>query len=68
MQFESINDFIAMGGYAFYVWTGVGLVVGMIAGLIYWTKKERTATFEAINEQLRIAKLRKQQRNSEMSL
>ncbi|AWB67399.1 heme exporter protein CcmD [Saccharobesus litoralis] len=68
MQFSSLNDFFAMGGYAGYVWSGVGLVFTLLA-LLYWLSiKERKATFNQIEEKLRIEKLRRQQQNSEMTL
>ena len=35
MQFESFADFIAMGGYGFYVWLSFGSGLLLIAALIW---------------------------------
>ena len=34
MQFDSFSDFIAMGGYGFYVWLSFGLCVLLMVGII----------------------------------
>ncbi len=40
MQWNSFNDFLAMGGYAFYVWGSIGAcVLGM--GIEIWILKLR---------------------------
>ncbi|OCQ23902.1 heme exporter protein CcmD [Pseudoalteromonas luteoviolacea] len=35
MQFESFSDFIAMGGYGFYVWLSFGSCLAIILGLLF---------------------------------
>ncbi|MEI5638224.1 MULTISPECIES: heme exporter protein CcmD [unclassified Pseudoalteromonas] len=34
MQFESFSDFLAMGGYGFYVWLSYGTCVLILVGLL----------------------------------
>ncbi len=33
MQFDSVADFLAMGGYAAYVWPAFGLATAVLLGL-----------------------------------
>jgi len=35
MQFDSINAFLAMGGYGFYVWLSYGVSIFTLALLIF---------------------------------
>lgn len=35
MQFDSFSDFLAMGGYGFYVWLSFGISAALILGLIF---------------------------------
>ena len=34
MQFESFSDFIAMGGYGFFVWLSFGSCAAILAGIL----------------------------------
>lgn len=34
MHFESFSDFLAMGGYGFYIWLSYGLTYLLLVGLI----------------------------------
>ncbi|WP_111976662.1 heme exporter protein CcmD [Algibacillus agarilyticus] len=68
MQFDSVQQFLAMGGYAAYVWSGVGLVFALLIGLFYFSKVERKAMFKHIEQKLEIEKRRRKQQNSEMTL
>jgi heme exporter protein D len=34
MQFESFSDFIAMGGYGFFVWLSYGSCAAILAGIL----------------------------------
>ena len=59
MQFDSLSDFLHMGGYAFYVWLsyGVGLVLLVLLYII--SKAQHTSVKQQIaNRQKREAKLR----------
>jgi len=35
MQFASFSDFLAMGGYGFYVWLSFGVSTALILSLIF---------------------------------
>lgn len=68
MQFDSIQDFFAMGGYALYVWWSVGLAVVLVLALIIWSKAQRKSAIAHIEQAKQIEQLRKTQVNSEMTL
>ncbi|RJX73810.1 heme exporter protein CcmD [Vibrio sinensis] len=34
MHFESFSDFLAMGGYAGYVWAAFGITFGVMIGIL----------------------------------
>lgn len=36
-RFESLEQFLAMGGYAAYVWPSYGISALLIGGLIAWS-------------------------------
>lgn len=38
MRFSSFSDFIAMGGYGFYVWLSFGLSFALLALLIIFSR------------------------------
>lgn len=38
MQWDSLHDFFAMGGYAFYVWGAFGLTALLLAWELYALK------------------------------
>jgi len=43
MAFESITDFIAMGGYGVYVWVSFGITFAALAALVIhglWVRKQ----------------------------
>ena len=35
-----MNEFLAMGGYAFYVWTSFGLAAVLLGGIALWSALE----------------------------
>ncbi|MGL5285621.1 MAG: heme exporter protein CcmD [Aeromonas sp.] len=41
MQFASFADFLAMGGYAFYVWVAFGVTLILLLGLLLVTRSRR---------------------------
>ncbi len=67
-HFANFSDFLAMGGYAAYVWSGVGLCIGLLIALTTWSIKQRAAAFKEIAQQNKIEKLRHEHQNSEMTL
>ena len=54
MHFASFSDFMAMGGYAFYVWLSFGLTLLCLVGIVISTKlKTRSLLNELRNKQAR---------------
>ncbi|WP_279496676.1 heme exporter protein CcmD [Aeromonas veronii] len=57
MHFASFNDFMAMGGYAFYVWLSFGLTLVCLVGIIISTRmKTRSLLAELRSKQAREAR------------
>ncbi|MCS0542135.1 heme exporter protein CcmD [Aeromonas veronii] len=57
MHFASFSDFIAMGGYAFYVWLSFGLTLVCLVGIIISTRmKTRCLLAELRSKQAREAR------------
>ncbi|WP_163938588.1 heme exporter protein CcmD [Paraferrimonas sp. SM1919] len=48
MAFESFSDFIAMGGYAAYVWSAFGISAALIIVLIGHSVTQKKRTLVAI--------------------
>ena len=54
MHFASFSDFLAMGGYAFYVWLSFGLTLLCLVGIVMSTRmKTRALLGELRNKQAR---------------
>ena len=57
MPFASFSDFMAMGGYAFYVWLSFGLTALCLVGIVMSTRlKTRNLLGELRNKQAREAR------------
>ncbi|WP_421330247.1 heme exporter protein CcmD [Aeromonas veronii] len=57
MHFASLSDFMAMGGYAFYVWLSFGLTLVCLVGIIISTRmKTRSLLAELRSKQAREAR------------
>ena len=57
MHFASFSDFMAMGGYAFYVWLSFGLTALCLVGIVMSTRlKTRTLLGDLRNKQAREAR------------
>ena len=52
MAFSSFSDFIAMGGYSFYVWLAYGISMISIIFLIVHTVMTRQKIFKCIEQRL----------------
>ncbi|KZN41953.1 MULTISPECIES: heme exporter protein CcmD [Pseudoalteromonas] len=52
MQFESLSDFIAMGGYGFYVWLSYGSCAGIILGLLFSSLYENKKLKQEVKSQM----------------
>ncbi|WP_040975456.1 heme exporter protein CcmD [Necropsobacter massiliensis] len=51
MFFQSVNDFIRMGGYGFYVWLAYGISFFVILALIIQSAAGKNALFKDIKRQ-----------------
>ncbi|MBR8842690.1 heme exporter protein CcmD [Pseudoalteromonas sp. JC3] len=64
MQFESFSEFLAMGGYGFYVWLSFGscalILAGMLVGSILDGKKLKQAVKAQMAREARIKKAKKE--------
>ena len=68
MHFASFSDFMAMGGYAFYVWLSFGLTLVCLVGIIISTRmKTHSLLGELRSKQAREAR-RKAARQMENTL
>lgn len=57
MHFASFSDFLAMGGYAFYVWLSFGLTLVCLIGIVISTRmKTRRLLGELRSKQAREAR------------
>ncbi|WP_042011673.1 heme exporter protein CcmD [Aeromonas fluvialis] len=57
MHFASFSDFLAMGGYAFYVWLSFGLTLLCLVGIVISTRmKTRNLLGELRSKQAREAR------------
>ncbi|AOT07521.1 heme exporter protein CcmD [Pseudoalteromonas luteoviolacea] len=52
MQFESLSDFIAMGGYGFYVWLSFGSCAAIILGLLFGSLYEGKQLKQQVKSQM----------------
>lgn len=56
MHFASFSDFMAMGGYAFYVWLSFGLTALCLVGIVISTRLKTSSLLgELRNKQAREA-------------
>jgi heme exporter protein D len=65
VQFESLSEFINMGGYAFYVWLSFGVTAGVMITLLIYSKFELISLKKEakanVRRQQRIEQAKKQQ-------
>jgi len=52
MAFSSFSDFIAMGGYGFYVWLAYGVSLFSVLILILSTVQKRKKIFKQVEQRL----------------
>ena len=68
MQFDSFNDFLAMGGYGFYVWLSFGVSALLIAILLFSSIFGHKQVIKNIatrqQRENKLRQLRKQRKNS----
>lgn len=52
MQWNSISDFFAMGGYAFYVWGSFGLTAAVMVGEMLLIRSQRRELLRNLRNEL----------------
>jgi heme exporter protein D len=66
MHFESLSDFFAMGGYAFYVWLSYGVTFALLIGLtVVSVRRRRNLIDEIRSKQARDTKLKAYRKGNE---
>lgn len=48
MNWESWQDFWAMGGYALYVWGSFGMMLLCIVGEVWWLRRQRRQVWQKL--------------------
>ncbi|SNY51916.1 heme exporter protein D [Arsukibacterium tuosuense] len=65
MHFQSFGEFLAMGGYGFFVWLSFGitylLLVGLIAASVYQQKQFKQQLKATIAREQRVKQYQEQQ-------
>ncbi|MEY8213005.1 MAG: heme exporter protein CcmD [Colwellia sp.] len=71
MQFENISDFLAMGGYGFYVWLSFGISTILLLALIFSSISSHKQVIKNIAMRMqredKLRQVRKQNKKSTLS-
>lgn len=52
MQFDSFSDFIAMGGYGFYVWLSFGTCALILLGILLSSLRDKKQILASVEQQI----------------
>ena len=52
MQFDSFSDFIAMGGYGFYVWLSFGTCAFILLGILFSSLRDKKQILASVEQQI----------------
>ena len=52
MQFDSFADFIAMGGYGFYVWLSFGTCALILLGILFSSLRDKKQILASVEQQI----------------
>lgn len=52
MQFDSFSNFIAMGGYGFYVWLSFGTCALILLGILFSSLRDKKQILASIEQQI----------------
>ncbi|MDP2636461.1 MULTISPECIES: heme exporter protein CcmD [unclassified Pseudoalteromonas] len=67
MQFDSFSDFIAMGGYGFYVWLSFGtcalILLGILLSSLNDTKRILASVKQQADREQRIKQAKQEQKS-----
>ena len=50
---SALQEFLSMGGYAFYVWTSFGIAFLLIGGIVVWSERQLAATRRRVFQRAR---------------
>ena len=50
MQWNSVSEFFAMGGYALYVWTSFGLTAAIVALEVWQVRQHREQVLRSLRD------------------
>lgn len=64
MQFDSVSDFLNMGGYAFYVWLSYGITLGSLVILVLLSARRQQTVLKEIAKQASREKRLKENRGN----
>jgi len=52
MHFDSFSDFIAMGGYGFYVWLSFGTCALILLGILFSSLRDKKQILASVEQQI----------------
>ena len=52
IQFESLSEFLNMGGYAFYVWLSYGVTFGSLGTLLFLSLRQKRSVLLEISKKM----------------
>ncbi len=52
MQFDSFSDFIAMGGYGFYVWLSFGTCALILLSILFSSLRDKKQILTSVEQQI----------------
>lgn len=55
MQFNNLSEFLAMGGYGYYVWMSFGVTAAAMVLEMWLLKAQRKSTLQGLKTRLRMA-------------
>ncbi|NRB25464.1 heme exporter protein CcmD [Shewanella sp.] len=64
MQFDSLSDFLNMGGYAFYVWLAYGVTFGSLGILVMQSMGQKRKVLTEIAKQIQREERLKENRSN----
>lgn len=67
MQFDSFSDFIAMGGYGFYVWLSFGSCALILLGILFMSRNDTKRILTNVKQQMiREERIKKAKQESQL--
>ena len=60
MIWNSLDEFLAMGGYGLYVWGSMGVTFGALAIEVWMTRRGRNDALRRVRQEIRAAGMNKE--------